>query len=58
MSDECEHPGEHSRTLNCPDCGRFSAHSWDTGELYSQNGFNQYWGGACKAHGSWSEAAA
>lgn len=57
--DECMHlMGDHCRPLNCPDCGRFSRHSWDTGGLATQNGWNQHWGGICIKHGEWSDAAA
>ena len=55
---ECDHPGRHAIRVQCPDCGRFSAHGWDTGWYYTQNGGQQDWGGICKEHGHWSESAA
>lgn len=55
---DCLHPGDHTRPLNCPDCGRFSAHSWQTRWFYTQNGGQQSWGGTCARHGEWSEDAA
>jgi hypothetical protein len=50
--------GEHVRAIPCPECGKFSSHSWSTEWLYSPSGDNQYWGGTCKEHGSWMESAA
>lgn len=44
--------------MKCPDCGRFSRHSWDTGWYGTQNGQNQDWGGTCSTHGDWSDSAA
>jgi len=52
------HPGEHCQPLHCPDCGRYSRHSWDTGGFSTQNGWNQHWGGICIKHGPWSDSAA
>lgn len=52
------HSGEHCKPNNCPDCGRYSGHSWDTGGFSTQNGWNQYWGGICIIHGEWSDSAA
>lgn len=56
--EKCEHPGRPSRALNCPDCGRLSAHSWITKPYYGPDGFDQQWGGTCKVHGEWSESVA
>lgn len=58
LDDDCIHAGVHCAPLNCPDCGRFSAHSWDTGGLGTQNGWNQHWGGTCRECGEWSNSAA
>ena len=58
MSGDCIHPGSHARGIQCPDCGRFCSHGWDTGWYYTQNGAQQDWGGVCKTHGDWSESAA
>lgn len=56
--DDCLHPGEHCQPNHCPDCGRYSSHSWDTGDYYTQNGWNQRWGGTCVKHGEWEESGA
>ncbi|AOY72068.1 hypothetical protein ARZXY2_2538 [Arthrobacter sp. ZXY-2] len=56
--DDCLHMGEHCAPLHCPDCGRFSRHSWTTEYHYTENDGNQYWGGECVRHGEWSDAAA
>ena len=58
MNEDCLHSGEHCKPMKCPDCGRFSRHSWDTGWFGTQDGNNQYWGGTCSVHGEWSDAAA
>ena len=58
MTDECDHPGGHASGVQCPDCGRFSAHGWDTGWFYTPDGAQQHWGGICKEHGRWFESAA
>lgn len=55
--DGCLHPGQHCAPLNCPDCGRFSRHSFDTGPFYTENGFQQCWGGDCSQCGEWSNEA-
>lgn len=52
------HPGAHAGPLHCPECGRFSSHSYDTGAFYTQNGFQQRWGGTCRVHGDWEDSAA
>ena len=56
--DDCLHPGEHTEPICCPDCGRFSAHSWETRGEYGPNGWDQSWGGTCKRCGEWSESVA
>lgn len=58
MTADCMHPGEHHTPFNCPDCGRFSSHSWTTGLYGTQNGLNERWGGTCGQHGEWSDSAA
>lgn len=58
LRDDCMHPGVHCPPNRCPDCGRFSRHSWDTGGYSTQNGWNQDWGGICGQCGEWSEQAA
>lgn len=58
LNDQCMHPGAHSSPNRCPDCARFSSHSYDTGAFYTQNGFQQRWGGVCKIHGEWEDSAA
>lgn len=58
MSTDCMHPGQHCAPLRCPDCGRYSKHSWDTGPYATQNGANQHYGGECTKHGEWSDSAA
>lgn len=55
---ECLHPGHHCRPLACPDCGRYSGHSWTTELHWTENGISQQWGGTCKTHGAWSDDAA
>lgn len=57
-NDSCDHPGHASRPLNCPDCGRLSAHSWATVGGYGPDGWDQQWGGICKTHGHWSDSVA
>lgn len=54
----CDHAGEHCEPLKCPECGRYSGHSWSTSGESTENGWNQYWGGTCRTHGEWSDAAA
>lgn len=55
---ECSvHPGEHCEPIACPECGKFSRDSWDTGPHFNENGFQQQWGGICKTHGEWSDSA-
>lgn len=58
VEDECLHSGKHCRPNRCPDCGRFSSHSWTTGWVYSEDGSNEHFGGTCKVHGEWTDAAA
>lgn len=56
--DDCLHPGEHVAPIQCPDCGRFSSHSWSTRPFYGPDGYDQHWGGTCKTDGAWSESVA
>lgn len=56
MRRECLHPGSHCRGLGCPDCGKFSAHSWMTAGHYGPDGWWQAWGGTCAEHGEWSDS--
>ena len=53
-TDDCMHPGRPHRAINCPDCGRLSAHSW-TWEGYTQDGYFSEWGGTCSLHGHWRD---
>jgi hypothetical protein len=59
MRTDCEwhNTTDHCKPLNCPECGRFSADSWDTGWFGTQNGMDQRWGGECSEHGIWSDSA-
>jgi len=53
---DCVHAGSLTkRPANCPDCGRFSSHSyqWHTN---GPDGFFVMWGGTCSVHGKWSES--
>ena len=52
---ECDHPGRQYAPINCPDCGRFSAHSWSW-STYGPDGYYASWGGTCKTHGRWSDS--
>jgi hypothetical protein len=56
LAPDCDHPGEHATRVQCPDCGRWSAHGWDTGTVRTQNGSTQAWGGVCVRHGTWSDS--
>jgi hypothetical protein len=52
--------GDHQGTcrgvvLGCPDCGKFSRHSWTTRGMYTPDGYYQAWGGICVTHGHWSD---
>ena len=55
--DGCYHPGKHCRAIGCPDCGRFSRHSWETGPIATMDGTDYMWGGICETHGHWSESS-
>ena len=58
LRDDCMHPGEHGAAIKCPDCGRFSGHSWSTGWYSTQDGGNERFGGDCSKCGEWSDSAA
>jgi hypothetical protein len=52
-----DHPWRCAR-VQCPTCGRFASQGWDSGDLYTEDGWNQRWGGVCSVHGEFSESAA